>query len=173
MRIEPVIGYSSLGGTGYSGESTSGSSRPESGGISLPQDKVEIHGPGETELTEGEQQAIEKLKAREREVKAHEQAHLSAAGGYAKGGATYEYQVGPDGKRYISGGEVRIDVSPESEPEATIRKMRIVRRAALAPVDPSAQDRKIAAEAVHTENQARMELHATDSETPSEKTAPA
>ena len=31
-------------------------------------------------------------------------AHLSAAGAYAHGGASYEYELGPDGKRYAVGG---------------------------------------------------------------------
>jgi hypothetical protein len=54
---------------------------------------------------------------------------------------------------------VSIDVSPiPGDPEATIAKARIVRRAALAPAEPSAQDRSVAAEATALEHQARAEL---------------
>lgn len=90
---------------------------------------------------------IEALKARDREVRAHEQAHASVGGAYA-GGPNYVYQKGPDGQRYAVGGEVSIDVAPvANDPEATIDKMRVVIAAALAPADPSPQDRQIAATA--------------------------
>lgn len=45
-------------------------------------------------------------------MRAHEQAHKTAAGGLAQGGATFEYQTGPDGKQYAVSGEVKIDTSP-------------------------------------------------------------
>ncbi len=109
-------------------------------------------------LSPEEQQAIQKLKQRDREVKAHEQAHLANAGQYAAGGPSYTYQTGPDGRRYAIGGEVPIDVSKEKTPEQTIRKMETVRRAALAPANPSGADRAIAARASMTEAQARREL---------------
>ncbi|MBF0316671.1 MAG: hypothetical protein HQL04_00725 [Nitrospirae bacterium] len=100
---------------------------------------------------------VRKLKQREQAVKAHEQAHASVGGQYA-GSPTYEYTKGPDGKSYISGGEVPIDVSKEKEPDATIRKMRQVRAAALAPADPSPQDQSIAAKATKLESNAQQEL---------------
>ncbi len=111
------------------------------------------------DLTEEEQQQVTELKDRDREVRAHEQAHLTAAGPYATGGPSYEYQEGPDGRRYAIGGEVGIDTSPVSgDPEATIEKAQQVRAAALAPASPSAQDQRIAATATQMEAQARMEL---------------
>ncbi|MEM6551631.1 MAG: putative metalloprotease CJM1_0395 family protein [Planctomycetota bacterium] len=115
-------------------------------------------------LTEAEQQQVRELQARDREVKAHEQAHKNAAGQYATSGPTYTYQTGPDGKRYAVGGSVGIDVSPEDTPEETLRKMEVVRRAALAPGEPSAQDRRVAAQATRTANQARQELNAQRAE---------
>ncbi|MEM6649133.1 MAG: putative metalloprotease CJM1_0395 family protein [Pseudomonadota bacterium] len=95
------------------------------------------------ELTAEEQQQVQELKARDREVRAHEQAHKSAAGPYA-GAISYEFQVGPDGKRYAIGGSVPIDTSPADSPEATIAKMQVVIEAALAPAEPSPQDRAVA-----------------------------
>ncbi len=97
-------------------------------------------------LTEEEEKQVQDLKARDREVRAHEQAHMAAGGGLA-GGASYTYQQGPDGKRYVIGGEVQIDTSAESTPEATIRKMQVVIRAATAPAEPSSQDLKVAQQA--------------------------
>lgn len=113
---------------------------------------------GETNLNQTEQQEVRDLKNRDREVRAHEAAHLAAAGQYASGGASYTYQQGPDGKRYAVGGEVPINVGKERTPEETIQKMQIVRRAALAPANPSGADRQIAAKASQNEAQARQEI---------------
>lgn len=97
------------------------------------------------------------LRQRDREVRAHEQAHQIAGGAHA-GAPTYIYATGPDGRRYAIGGSVPIDVSPSSSPEATIAKMQQVRRAALAPQNPSAADRAIAARASLHLAEARREV---------------
>lgn len=104
-----------------------------------------------------EQRVIDQLESRDREVRAHEQAH-AAVGGSLAGSPSYEYQTGPDGKKYAVGGEVSIDVSKTNDPETTIRKMQTVRAAALAPAEPSSQDRKVAAEASRNIAEARAEL---------------
>lgn len=104
-----------------------------------------------------EQRVIDQLKSRDREVRAHEQAH-AAVGGALAGSPSYEYQTGPDGKKYAVGGEVSIDVSKTNDPESTIRKMQTVRAAALAPAEPSSQDRKVAAEASRNIAEARAEM---------------
>jgi hypothetical protein len=110
------------------------------------------------QLSDEAQAAVSKLSARDREVRAHEAAHQAAGGQYA-GAATYTYQTGPDGKQYAIGGEVPIDASPiAGDPEATIAKMRQVRNAALAPAEPSAQDRAVAAAASAMSAQAQGEL---------------
>lgn len=112
----------------------------------------------DSELSQEEQQEISKLQARDNEVKAHEQAHIAAGGQYVRGGAHFEYQTGPDGEKYAVGGEVSIDVSKESgDPQATITKMQVVIRAALAPANPSSQDRSVAAQATRIESEARAE----------------
>ncbi len=100
---------------------------------------------------------IEKLKMREKQVIAHEMAHKIVGGQYA-GTVHYTYTRGPDGRYYITGGEVSIDVSPEADPEDTIKKMEIVRAAALAPADPSPQDLAVAQKATIIEMKAKMEL---------------
>lgn len=103
------------------------------------------------------QTEIKALAARDREVRAHEQAHVAAGGQYA-GAATYEFKRGPDGVNYAVGGEVKISTSKENTPEATLRKAQIIRRAALAPAEPSPQDRRVAAMATRMEAQARAEI---------------
>ena len=103
---------------------------------------------------------LAKLKARDKEVRAHEAAHASVAGSLANGGPSYTYQRGSDGRLYAVGGEVSIDTSAvEGDPEATIQKARQIRAAANAPANPSAQDRAVAAQASRMEAQARGELH--------------
>lgn len=116
--------------------------------------------------TQAEQSAaIVKLRNRDREVRAHEQAHLAAAGGLATGGATFTFEQGPDGKQYAVGGEVNIDTSPvQGDPEATIQKAQQIRAAALAPTDPSPQDRGVATQATALEARARKELQQDKSE---------
>lgn len=112
--------------------------------------------PGE--LTSEEEEEVERLKQRDAEVRAHENAHKAAAGQHARGGPTYEFERGPDGRRYAVGGEVQIDTSAvPNDPDATILKMRQVRRAALAPAEPSPQDRRVASEASQQESAARRE----------------
>lgn len=105
-----------------------------------------------------EQQQIQQLKSRDQEVKTHEQAHAAVGGRYA-GAPSYSYELGPDGKQYAVGGEVQIDISPvPGDPQATVQKMQQVRAAALAPAEPSAADRRIAAEAMQRQIQAQAEL---------------
>lgn len=109
---------------------------------------------------------IAALAKTDRAVRAHEQAHLAAAGGHATSGPRYEYRTGPDGKRYAVGGEVGIDSAPvPGNPEATIRKAQIIQAAASAPADPSSQDRAVAAQAARMEAKARLELARQSAET--------
>ena len=111
-----------------------------------------------TELSEEELKEVQELKQRDIEVRAHEAAHLAAAGQYAQGGANFTLQRGPDGKSYAIGGSVSIDTSAEADPEATIRKADQIRRAALAPAEPSGQDRSVAANAAKLKLKAQVEL---------------
>lgn len=110
------------------------------------------------DLTDEEQQQVEELKQRDREVRRHEQAHVAAAGRYANGGPNFSFTTGPDGRQYATGGHVNIDVGPANTPEATLQKAQVIRRAALAPGEPSAQDRAVAAAASQLEIEARREI---------------
>lgn len=78
-------------------------------------------------------------------VRAHEEAH-QAAGGSLVHGKSFGYTTGPDGKQYVISGDVQIDISPiDGDPRATVQKMQQVIRAAMAPSDPSPQDRNVVA----------------------------
>jgi len=128
-------------------------------------------GPGGTgdpsnpeNLSEEEKKQVQELQRTDREVRAHEQAHKSA-GGSLTGSASFKTIRGPDGKSYAVSGEVKIDTSPvPNNPEATIRKLEQVKRAALAPSNPSGQDRRVAAEAEAKIQAARQEKHEKDAE---------
>jgi hypothetical protein len=110
-------------------------------------------------LSEQEKQEVEQLKRRDAEVKAHEQAHRTTGGRHIRGSINYRYETGPDGKRYVTDGEVSIDTSEvKGNPRATIQKMQTVRKAAMAPSKPSAQDRAVAADAVKKEEKARQKM---------------
>ncbi|WPC04756.1 putative metalloprotease CJM1_0395 family protein [Pseudomonas benzenivorans] len=105
-----------------------------------------------------DQQRLAELASRDRDVRAHEQAHAAVGGPYA-GAPGYSYSRGPDGRLYATAGEVAIDLAVvANDPAATVRKMDVVVRAALAPAEPSAQDLRVAAQAQAQMVQARAEL---------------
>lgn len=110
------------------------------------------------ELTPEQQRAVDRLRQIDRQVRAHEQAHLSVGRELVRGGASFAYEVGPDKKRYAVAGEVSIDVSPGRTPEETIPKAQHIRATALAPADPSPQDYRVAGSAGQMESDARAEL---------------
>ena len=102
---------------------------------------------------------IQKLQTRDSHVRAHEAAHMSVAGAYARGGISFDFQTGPDGKAYAVGGEIQLDTSPvPNDPQATIQKAEIIKAGALAPSDPSAADLSVAAGASQMEAEAQSEL---------------
>ncbi|MBL4942557.1 MAG: hypothetical protein JKY81_12960 [Colwellia sp.] len=110
-----------------------------------------------TEVQEQER-VVNELQRRDKEVRAHELAHSSVGGTYT-GPPNYSFQTGPDGKRYVTGGEVSVDLSSiQGNPQATIAKMKIVQAAALAPVNPSVQDTRVASTATQLALQAQSEL---------------
>jgi SprA-related family len=112
----------------------------------------------EQQRLDQEQQQVRQLAARDAEVRAHERAH-SSVGGALAGAPRYDYERGPDGVNYAVSGEVSINVSAvEGDPEATLEVARQVRQAALAPAEPSAQDRRVAARASQLEIEARQDL---------------
>ncbi len=127
----------------------------------LSQERRANSGRTEEEL-KTEQKQIQDLAARDREVRAHEQAHAAVAGQYA-GSPTYSFVRGPDGVSYAVGGSVEVDTSPiPGDPEATLRKAQQLRRAANAPAEPSSQDGRVAAQAAKMELEARAELRAKE-----------
>ena len=112
----------------------------------------------ELQVLQETQREVRDLARRDREVRAHEQAHASVGGRYASA-PRYEFQRGPNGVSYAVSGSVDIDVSPvPGDPAATLAKMETVRRAALAVAQPSAADRAVATQASAMAAEARAEL---------------
>lgn len=108
-------------------------------------------------LSVEEQRQVDLLQVTDRKVRAHELAHMAAGAGLTSA-ASFTYQLGPDNQRYAVAGEVSIDISSGGNPEQTIAKALQIRAAALAPADPSSQDRTVAALASKMESSARLEL---------------
>jgi hypothetical protein len=113
--------------------------------------------PGEIMRAQMARRLVEQqLREIDAEVRAHEHAHLAALGG---GTVTYDTVVGPDGTPYAVGGGVPVSLSPvPGDPEATVRKAKILIQAAYAAGQPSAADMRVAAEAYQLEIQAQREL---------------
>ena len=138
-----VSGISGLGSAAAASATGAAASRPKAA----------------NKLSSSQQAAVAALKVTDRKVRQHEQAHLAAAGPYAIGGPSYTFSVGPDGALYATGGEVSMDVAPDpSDPQKTIEKERTVEAAANAPANPSAQDRRVAAQAAAMEQAAERQL---------------
>ncbi|NRA72079.1 MAG: hypothetical protein HRU24_13740 [Gammaproteobacteria bacterium] len=112
----------------------------------------------ESRYSDVEQKKIDQLSERNLEVIAHEMAHATVGGQYS-GSPNYAYKTGPDGTKYAVSGEVSIDTSKvPNNPQATLRKARQIKAAALAPTQPSSQDRRVAMKADRMAAQARQQI---------------
>lgn len=157
--VLPALASAKQSGVAAGGGSETAIAAEESKTPASAADAGSSGGANDPVLLSDEAKAIVRsLQARDQQVRAHEQAHLAASGGLATGGASYTYQKGPDGASYAIGGEVSIDVSAGRTPEDTIARAATIRAAAMAPADPSGQDRAVAAAASQMEQQARAEL---------------
>ena len=112
---------------------------------------------GSKQLTPQERAEVARLAARDRDVRAHEAAHLAAAGSLASG-VEYDYEMGPDGKLYAVGGKVKMSIPGGLSPEQALAAARQLRAAANAPSDPSGQDLSVSAQASAMEQQAQAEV---------------
>lgn len=123
------------------------------------------------ELSEEQQQLVAHLKSEDRRVRAHEQAHVNVGGSLILSGPRYDYETGPDGQRYAVSGDVTIDTSPAQTPLETLDKAHRIKATALAPADPSAQDRQVASMAAQMAIQAQAELSRERTEPASKATS--
>jgi len=108
-------------------------------------------------LTPEQEAQVKKLAARDREVRAHEAAHLAAAG-ILGSGVEYTYELGPDGRLYAVAGKVRISIPAGLSPEQRLAAARELLQAAQAPGNPSGQDMIVAAKASQMEAEALQKI---------------
>ena len=153
-RESPSDGQTAIGVRHAEGDKGRGSAQPEA-------EHAGSHLADGNAPTEEETEQLRSLRARDREVRAHENAHSAAAGSLAQGGPTYEFQKGPDGVSYAVGGEVQISLRSGSTPEESLRLAQQAQRAALAPARPSATDRSVAAQAAQMATAARAEIQSS------------
>ncbi|MEN5386642.1 putative metalloprotease CJM1_0395 family protein [Aliarcobacter skirrowii] len=88
------------------------------------------------------ERVLNRFKNSDSEVRNHEQLHASL--GTTTTPISYNYQVGPDGKLYATGGSVRFDTSIPQDKEAAIQKLNELKDASNAPDGLSRADSSIA-----------------------------
>ncbi|HEY5607172.1 MAG TPA: putative metalloprotease CJM1_0395 family protein [Alphaproteobacteria bacterium] len=99
-----------------------------------------------SELTRRERALLDHLRSRHREVQEHEMEHYETGRPHT-GAPEYWCVTGPDEKMYAVGGITPFDVTPiRGDIPATLRKYRTLKRAALAPHQPSDVDEMLAKE---------------------------
>jgi len=95
--------------------------------------------------TAAEEKLLGDLERIDKDVHEHEMQHYLMAQPYARS-PEYFYVVGPDGRRFAVSGLTAFDATPiAGDNDATIRKLDALVRAALAPREPSEEDRRVAA----------------------------
>ncbi len=86
------------------------------------------------------ERVLSRYKDSDAQIRQHEQAHASSL---TASTPDYDYQVGPDGKLYATGGEVRIDTSIPDDEKAAAFKLSQMQDASSAPNELSAADAQI------------------------------
>ncbi len=155
-RVESTPNYSPI--QGPAALSNYGQGKQEQSGSTSQNTRQSTSSEDSLNLSAEAQAQVRELQQRDREVRSHEQAHIAAGGQYVRGGINYTYTRGPDNKQYATGGSVSLDTSSiAGDPEATLEKARVLRSAALAPANPSAQDQSVASAAAQMESKAQTE----------------
>lgn len=164
MRVDPAFNRYLRGSTANGPGAAAGRGRgAEAGAGSAPGparggESANTSAPRRLEeMSAEERRLIQELRNRDHQVRAHELAHQSAGGRYA-GGVQFSFTYGPDGRRYATSGEVDVDLRRTGDPAEDLRTAETVRRAALAPAEPSAQDQRVAARAAALAAEAQAAL---------------
>ncbi len=91
------------------------------------------------------ERVLDKFKNLDSQTRAHEQLHASLTN--TKAPISYNYQMGPDGKLYAMGGNVKIDTSIPEDEGAALAKLNELQKASLASGGLSSADAQIARDA--------------------------
>jgi len=121
---------------------------------------------------------VKKKREFDKALTEHEEAHHEVAADLARSGPLYETEIGPDGETYRKSGKVMIDTGTEEDDDKTVKKMKQVRAAALAPdgnqlAPLSEQDKKVAAQATEKERKAQSRIDRKGQGQPATATAQA
>ena len=73
------------------------------------------------------ERVLDKFKNLDAHIRSHEQSHASSINTTTP--ISYNYQMGPDGKMYATGGYVRLDTSIPTDPKAAITKLDKIQHA--------------------------------------------
>ncbi len=105
------------------------------------------------------QRAIEDLKNRDKEVRAHEAAHSGDPRLVKIGAAQFDYTIGPDGKAYATGGRVTLSTGNARTPEEALSKAEALKKASMSPGEPSSKDFQALNSAIAIEFEARNQIY--------------
>jgi hypothetical protein len=105
------------------------------------------------------QKAVEELKSRDKEVRNHEAAHSTNPELIKIGSAQFDYTIGPDGKAYATGGKITLSTGNSKTPEEALSKAEALKKASMAPGEPSSQDFQALNAAVAMEFEARNQIY--------------
>lgn len=122
-------------------------------------------------LSDDQLKSVKKKREFDEALTKHEDDHHRVAADLARSQPLYETEVGEDGQEYRKSGKVMIDTGVEQDDAATVKKMRQVRAAALAPdgnqlAPLSDQDKVVARDAEDKEKAAQLRLDGKGSGTP-------
>jgi hypothetical protein len=109
-----------------------------------------------------EQKIIDRLKNRDREVRVHEMSHGTNPELIKIGSAQFDYTIGPDGKAYATGGKVTLSTGSARTPEDALAKAGALKKASMAPGEPSSQDFQALNAAVSMELEAENQIYSNN-----------
>lgn len=126
-------------------------------------DRVQNQDQALSKLSTDKLKNLKKTREFDKALTKHEEDHHEVAADLARSGPEYQTKVGEDGQEYRVSGKVMIDTGVDKDPEKTVKKMKQVRAAALAPdgntlAPLSEQDKKVAREATEKEQVAQSML---------------
>ncbi|MBI9012899.1 MAG: hypothetical protein JEZ08_11760 [Clostridiales bacterium] len=100
---------------------------------------------------------IAQLAMQEKAIISHEKMHLMVGGNLASG-PSYIYTTGPDGKRYIAGGQVNMKMPSGGSLDSLLSGLKRIKNAATAVGNPSGTDLNTAATAAAIESAVLKEM---------------
>lgn len=125
-------------------------------------------------LSTDQLKSVKKKREFDKALTKHEEDHHTVAADLARSGPLYETEVGEDGQEYRKSGKVMIDTGVTEDDEKTVKKMKQVRAAALAPdgnqlAPLSDADKNIAQEATEKQRAAQSRMDGSSTEKPQDK----